>query len=212
MKSVVVVGITGGTGSGKSTIASLLCQMCFPGKSIIIDQDSYYKDRSHLPVGERGRCNFDDPDAIDFDLLTRQLNQLRSGIPITKPIYCFKEHVRKKETIPVLPAEIVLVEGMLILCHPDVRSCFDAKIFVDAPADIRLIRRVQRDIKERGRDIDSVIRQYLATVKPMHDLYVEPAKKYADLIVKNADSLDRNGYVVSAILEHINLVCGGGLR
>jgi uridine kinase len=212
MGEIVMVGIAGGTGSGKTTIASVLCQMCLPDKSIIIDQDSYYKDRSHLPVGERMKCNFDEPDAIDFELLIEHLNQFRSGAPIARPVYCFKEHIRKKETIQVLPAEIVVVEGMLILCHPEVRNCLDLKVFVDAPADIRLIRRLQRDIGERGRDTESVIQQYVATVKPMHDLYVEPTRKYADLVVENGDSLNLKEFAVSPILDRINLVRGGGLR
>lgn len=212
MSNIVVIGITGGTGSGKSTIASLLCQKCFPDKSIIIDQDSYYKDRSHLPVVERGKCNFDEPDSVDFDLLFDHLTRLRSGLPIDKPVYCFTEHIRKKETTAIPRKKIVVVEGMLILCHPDVRSCFDVKVFVDAPANIRFIRRVQRDLKERGRDIFSVINQYLTTVKPMHDLHVEPTKSHADLIVENGDTIDLNEHAVLPIAEHIKRVCGDDLR
>jgi len=212
MSEIVIVGITGGTGSGKSTIASLLCQKYFPDKSVIIDQDSYYTDRSHLPVIERGKCNFDEPDTIDFNLLIKHLTQLRSGLPILKPVYCFKEHVRKSETVVVPPTKIVVVEGMFILCDPEVRSCFNVKVFVDAPADIRFVRRIQRDIKERGRDIDSVITQYLATVKPMHDLHVEPIKSYADLIVRNVDAIELNEHLVSIIAGHITRVCGGWLR
>jgi len=212
MSKIIIVGITGGTGSGKSTIASLLCQTSYPEKSIIIDQDSYYKDRSHLCLLDREKCNFDEPDAVDFDLLFDHLTRLRSGLPIDKPVYCFKEHIRKKETMVVFPKQIVFVDGMLILCNSEVRNFFDVKVFVDAPADIRFIRRVHRDIKERGRDIDSVINQYLTTVKPMHNLHVEPTKKYADVIIDNGDSVDPRKYAVLHIADYIYRIYGGYLR
>lgn len=180
-KQVVLVGIAGGTGSGKTTLAEKIHQ-AFP-EAVLISQDSYYKDLSYLPMEERGKKNFDHLDSLDFTLLRKHLINLRNGFPIEQPIYSFHVHARENETKWIEPANIVLVEGILLLAAPEVRDLFDIKIFVDTDDDIRVLRRIERDIQERSRDFVGVKEQYLKTVKPMHHIFVEPSKKYADIIV-----------------------------
>ncbi|KRQ86861.1 Uridine kinase [Caloramator mitchellensis] len=183
MSKPLLIGIAGGTGSGKSTVAKEIFQS-LPGENIVvIEQDSYYKDQSHLSLEDRVKTNYDHPDAFDTELLIEHLKTLLNGNPIDKPIYDFEVHNRKKETVKVEPKDIIILEGILILAEPEIRNLLDIKIFVDTDADVRIIRRIRRDIKERGRTIDSVIEQYMGVVRPMHLQFVEPTKRYADIII-----------------------------
>ncbi len=183
MNKPIVIGIAGGTGSGKSTVANEIYN-ALPKESIVkIEQDSYYKDQSELSFEERIKTNYDHPDAFDTELLLAHLQALISGQSIEKPIYDFEIHNRKPETINVSSKDIIILEGILILVEPEIRNMLDIKLFVDTDADVRIVRRLQRDIKERGRTIDSVIEQYLNVVRPMHLQFVEPTKRYADIII-----------------------------
>lgn len=179
----ILIGITGGTGSGKSTVAQeIFCSL--PEKNIvIIEQDSYYKEQSHLSFEDRIKTNYDHPFAFDNDLLIEHLKALMSGQSINKPIYDFEVHNRRKETETVFPKDIIILEGILLLDDERIRELLDIKIFVDTDSDVRIIRRIIRDIKERGRTLDSVIEQYLTTVRPAHMQFIEPSKKYADIII-----------------------------
>lgn len=178
-----VIGIAGGTGSGKTTVAEeILC--CFPGESIVlIHQDSYYKDLSSLKPGEREEINFDHPDALDNDLLVKHIKNLKEGGTIQKPVYDFKTHTRRKETLAVKPGKVILLEGILVLGDQRLRDLMDIKLYVDTDPDIRFIRRLQRDLENRGRTLKSVIEQYSSTVRPMHFEFIEPTKRYADVII-----------------------------
>lgn len=183
MMKPILIGITGGTGSGKSTIAKEICSR-FDEKCIaIIQQDSYYKQQNNISPEERVKTNYDHPDAFDTELLVEHLKKLVNGEDIEKPIYDFETHNRKKETILVESREIIIVEGILVLQEPTIRDLLDIKIFVDTDADVRIIRRLVRDINERGRSIESVINQYLNVVRPMHMQFTEPSKRYADIII-----------------------------
>ena len=183
MKRPILIGITGGTGSGKSTIAKEIYQKFNEDCIAMIEQDSYYKDQSHLSMEERTKTNYDHPNAFDTSLLVEHLKMLLSSEAIEKPIYDFELHNRKEETIRVEPREIIIVEGILILQSKEVRDLLDIKIYVDTDADVRIIRRILRDINERGRTVDSVINQYLNVVRPMHMQFTEPTKSYADIII-----------------------------
>ena len=178
----MVIGICGGTGSGKTTVSHKILD-AVGDRVVYIQHDHYYKDLSHLPLEERRGLNFDHPDALDTDLLVEHLVQLRAGCGIERPVYDFTVHTRKAETVRITPKTAVLLEGILIFEHARLRSLMDIKIFVDTDADIRLIRRLRRDIAERGRTLESVIEQYQKTVRPMHLEFVEPSKRYADLII-----------------------------
>lgn len=179
----ILIGITGGTGSGKSTVAKAIFD-CLPEKNItIIQQDSYYKDQSHLPMEKRVQTNYDHPLAFDTELMLQQLKDLLDNKAIQKPIYNFSMHTREKETILVEPKDIIILEGIMILEDEKLRDLMDIKIFVDTDADVRIIRRITRDIKERGRTLESVIEQYLNTVRPAHLQFIEPNKRYADIII-----------------------------
>ncbi len=180
---MLIVGIAGGTGSGKTTVVRKIIEKLPKDSVAVLSQDSYYKDQSHLPLEERQKINFDHPNAIEFDLLIDHIKKLKKGQPIEQPIYSYVTCTRAKETIRVEPKEVVIVEGILVLAVPELRKLFDIKVFVDADADDRLIRVIHRDIEERGRDVATVLKRYQQTVKPMHEQFIEPSKKYADLIV-----------------------------
>lgn len=183
MNKPILIGIAGGTGSGKTTVANEIYN-ALPEESIAkIEQDSYYKDQSALSYEERIKTNYDHPDAFDTELLISHLEDLISGKSIEKPTYDFEKHNRNSETVKVNSKDIIIVEGFMILVEPKIREMLDIKLFVDTDADVRIMRRLQRDIKERGRTIDSVVDQYLNVVRPMHLQFVEPTKRYADLII-----------------------------
>jgi uridine kinase len=192
MKHPMLIGIAGGTGSGKSTFADRLLAL-FPNEITLISYDNYYKPQDHLEFEERTKTNYDCPDALDTDLLVKHLRQLQNGDAVDVPNYDFKLHTRKAEMTRLEPSPIIIVDGILTFHDERLREMFDIKIFTDADADERILRRLRRDVNERGRDIDGVINQYLGTVKPMHGIYVEPTKKYADIIInggKNKTALD----------------------
>ena len=179
----VILGLSGGTGSGKTTIAEEISRCLGPDNCVIIHQDSYYLDRSLLPSDDRNRINFDHPSAFEWELLKKHLADLRAGRAIDKPIYSFHTHTRMPETMRVDPRRVLVVEGILVLEDPELRRMMDIKIYVDADADVRFIRRLDRDLRERGRSIESVVDQYMSTVRPMHLQFVEPSKRYADIII-----------------------------
>ncbi|MBM3306936.1 MAG: uridine kinase [Candidatus Eisenbacteria bacterium] len=181
--SPIVIGIGGGTGSGKTTVALEVRKHFAEESVVIIHHDSYYVDRSSLPATERTRLNYDHPDAFDNALLLEHLRELRAGGPIEKPVYDFETHCRLPETVTVRPAGIVLLEGILVLAEPALRELMDIKLYVDTDADERFIRRLRRDVTRRGRNMDQVVEQYLRTVRPMHLQFVEPSKRYADVII-----------------------------
>ncbi len=180
---MLTVGIAGGTGSGKTTVVRKLIEMLPPGEVVILPQDSYYKDNSHISIEERQKINFDHPDSVEWSLLMAHLAELRAGRPVEMPIYSYLTCLRSRETIPIRPAEVVVVEGILVLVDPGVRSMLDIKVFVDADADDRLGRVIQRDIVERGRSVLVVLERYNMTVKPSHLQFIEPSKRYADIII-----------------------------
>ncbi len=183
MKKPVIIGIAGGTGSGKSTITKELIKLIDEKDVTIIEQDSYYKDQSNLPFEERVKTNYDHPFAFDNELLVSQLKDLIAGKAIEKPVYDFSIHNRTEETKRVEPKDVIILEGILILAEKEIRDLLDIKVFVDTDADVRIIRRILRDMKDRGRSLDSVILQYMNTVRPAHIQFVEPSKRYADIII-----------------------------
>lgn len=182
MKRPVIIGVAGGSGSGKTTVVRNICER-LEGLVAVIEQDAYYKDQSHLPMEERRKTNYDHPLAFDNDLLISHLRQLLQRKPIEKPVYDYTQHTRSRETVTVEPRDVILLEGILILEDEGLRALMDIKVFVDTDADLRILRRLERDVKTRGRSLDSVIQQYLTTVRPMHQQFVEPSKRYADLII-----------------------------
>ncbi|MBO8127399.1 MAG: uridine kinase [Firmicutes bacterium] len=177
-----VVGIAGGTGSGKTSVAKAIADS-IPEQSVILPQDAYYKANWDLPFEERAKQNYDHPDAFDTELFIQDILALKAGKTIQRPVYSFAEHIRLKETVTVEPKEIILVEGILIFAEERLRKLFDVKVYVDTDADVRILRRLMRDLKERGRSLDSVVDQYLTSVKPMHEAFVEPTKRFADIII-----------------------------
>ena len=181
--SHLVIGVAGGSGSGKTTVAQTILQRVGPDRISFLQHDSYYKDLSGLPQPQRAEVNFDHPNSLDNDMLVRHILFLREGKPVDVPIYDFSTHSRTDKTFVVQPRPVILVEGILIFTEPELRDLFDVKIFVDTDSDIRFIRRLQRDITERGRTTESVIKQYQSTVRPMHMEFVEPSKRYADIII-----------------------------
>ena len=178
-----MIGIAGGSGSGKSTVARNVAQALGTGTVAFIDMDGYYANFAHLPMDERRKVNWDHPSAFDWDLLVEQLTQLASGTPIEKPVYDFVTHTRSAASVTIPPADVIVIDGILLFFDARVRDLCDVKVFVDADADIRLIRRIRRDMKKRGRPLDEILDQYLKTVQPMHLEFVEPTKRYADVIV-----------------------------
>ena len=205
MKRPIFIGITGGTGSGKSTIAKEIYRQFGEDCIAMIEQDSYYKDQSHLSMEDRVKTNYDHPNAFDNNLLVSHLESLLNGHSIQKPSYDFSIHNRIEDTTKVEPKEIVIVEGILILEDPRIRELLDIKIYVDTDADVRIIRRMVRDINERGRTIESVINQYLNVVKPMHNQFTEPTKKFADLIIPEGG---HNKVAIDIIVAKIKGVLG----
>lgn len=199
----MVIGIAGGTGSGKTTLTLGLKERFGDAVSILY-HDNYYKRHDELPYEERCKLNYDHPDAFDTPLMVADLDALRWGETVFSPTYDYTVHNRAEETLEVRPAPVVLVEGILIFAEPALRERMDIKIFVDTDADVRILRRIMRDVKKRGRSLDSVVQQYLTTVKPMHEQFVEPSKRYADLIVpeggKNAVAMDM---IVQRVRSHL---------
>jgi uridine kinase len=196
----VIIGIAGGTGSGKTTVARALYDSVGPGRIEWISHDAYYRDFGHLDGAARHAINFDHPDSLESDLLVRHLDALMSGKAVDIPLYDFTTHSRKRETQRVEPRRVVIVEGILVLAEPEIRKRIEIKLYVDTPPDIRFVRRLMRDIESRGRSLQSVVRQYLETVRPMHEEFVEPSKRYADLIIPEGGE---NRVAIDAILSRI---------
>ena len=203
MNDLLVIGIAGGTGSGKTTLMKNIIQR-FGGAVTVLSHDNYYKRHDELPLEEREKLNYDEPDALETDLMARHLEQLRRGEAIDCPVYDFTVHNRSDETIRVVPQRVIIVEGILIFENEPLRNLMDIRIFVDTDADIRLCRRIKRDVNKRGRTLESVLTQYQQTVKPMHEKYVEPSKRFADIVVpeggKNAVALD---LIMGRIQRHL---------
>ena len=186
---MLVIGIAGGTGSGKTTVVNKIINSFPPGEVAVLPQDSYYKDSSHIPPAERSKINFDEPAAIEWSLLEQQLRELKEGKAIEMPTYSYLTCTRQEETVRVEPRDVVIVEGILVLNDVRLRSMMDVKVFVDAAADDRLIRVIARDCDERRRTPEAVITRYEEVLKPMHSLYIEPSKRYADLIVPQGGNI-----------------------
>ena len=180
---MLIIGIAGGTGSGKSTVVKKIIENLPQDEIVLLPQDSYYKDNGHVPVEERQSINFDHPDAFDWPLLSQQVAMLQAGKSIEQPTYSYLTCTRQSETIHIEPRDIVLIEGILALADPDLRKSMDLKVFVDADPDERLIRVIQRDVIERGRSAEAVMERYVRVLKPMHQQFIEPCKRYADLII-----------------------------
>ncbi|RZJ54554.1 MAG: uridine kinase [Flavobacterium sp.] len=182
---MLIIGLAGGTGSGKTTVVHQIMNELPDTEVGVISQDSYYKETHNLSFDERALINFDHPRAIDFELLVKHLKALKAGETIDQPVYSFIQHNRTDDTVSTHPRKVMIVEGILILTNPELRELFDIKIFVHADSDERLIRRLKRDISERGRDIDEVLNRYQNTLKPMHEQFIEPSKAFADIIIPN---------------------------
>lgn len=198
----LTLGIAGGTGSGKTTIVRRLFEAIGPNIGVLLDLDSYYHDLNNLPLTKRGWRNFDCPEAIDFPLVTEHLRCLRAGRPIDKPIYSFPEHARLSQTVRVEPTPLIVVEGILALAYEPLLPLLDLKLYVDAPADIRFIRRLTRDVSERERQIDWVISQYIEIVQPMHERYVEPSRDHADLILPHTRENSQAIHVLASFIRY----------
>ncbi|KFF02376.1 uridine kinase [Flavobacterium reichenbachii] len=182
---MLIIGLAGGTGSGKTTVVHQIMTELPDTEVGVISQDSYYKETTNLSFDERALINFDHPRSIDFDLLVKHLKALKAGETIDQPVYSFIQHNRTDDTVSTHPRKVMIVEGILILTNPELRELFDIKIFVHADSDERLVRRLKRDISERGRDIDEVLNRYQNTLKPMHEQFIEPSKAFADIIIPN---------------------------
>ncbi|HLV69736.1 MAG TPA: uridine kinase [Xanthomarina sp.] len=199
---MLIIGIAGGTGCGKTTVVNQILNQLPEREVGVISQDSYYKDTSHLSFDERVKINFDHPRSIDFELLESHLKELKKGNDIHQPVYSFIKHNRTGDTILTHPRKVMIVEGILILTNPELRDMFDIKIFVHADSDERLIRRLKRDITERGRDIEEVLSRYQNTLKPMHQQFIEPMKEYADIIIPNNKYNTVAIDIVKTIINH----------
>ena len=195
-----VIGVGGGSGAGKGALVGALCRHA--GRVAVLDLDSYYLDRGGVAPDERARINFDEPSAIDADLVAEHVATLAVGTAVAKPVYSFVTHSRV-DVVTVAPAPVVVVEGLFTLWWPRLRDLLDVAVYVDAPADLRLARRLERDVRERGRDLESVLRQYTATVRPMHQRYVEPTRGYADVVIVNDGDLDASVEAFVKVAETI---------
>lgn len=202
MQGIVVIGVAGGTGSGKTTLVKRL-QEAFLEEVVILSHDHYYKANSHLALEERKKLNYDHPCSFDTAMMVEHVKKLKQGEPIERPQYSFIEHTRMEETIHFKSAKVIIVEGILVFENKELMDQMDIKIFVDTDADVRIIRRIMRDVQERGRSLESVIHQYLTTVKPMHEEFVEPSKKYADLIVPEGGF---NSVAISILIDKIKSI------
>ncbi len=198
---MLIIGIAGGTGSGKTTVVNKIISSCPKGEVAVIPQDSYYKDSSHVPPQERSKINFDEPDAIEWPLLVQQLRELKEGKAIEMPTYSYLTCTRQEETVHVEPCDVVIVEGILVLTDPVMRSMMDVKCFVDADPDDRLIRVIARDCIERGRTPQIVIDRYQDVLKPMHSMYIEPTKQFADLIIPQGGT---NAVAIGLLTDYID--------
>ena len=203
---MLIIGIAGGAGSGKTTVVRKIIERLPNDAVAVLEQDAYYRDSSHLPMEERQQINFDHPDSVEFALLFAHLCKLSNGETIEQPVYSYSDYARMKETVKVEPKQIIIVEGILVLSQPYLREIMGLKVFVDAEADDRLIRVIHRDVLKRGRNVDQILQRYEATVKPMHLQFIEPTKRYADLIIpqggKNHVAID---IVSSSILHKIGM-------
>jgi uridine kinase len=198
---MLIVGIAGGTGSGKTTVVKRITECLPPGEVVIIPQDSYYKDSSHLPLEQRQEINFDHPASIEFELLVDHVAKLKVGKPIDQPIYSYLTCTRAAETVTIIPKDIVIIEGILVFTNPELRDLMDIKVFVDADADDRLARVISRDIVERGRSVNKMLKRYEKTVKPMHLQFIEPTKRYADIIVPQGGNNSVAINILTTIIE-----------
>ncbi|MEX3744942.1 uridine kinase [Lysinibacillus xylanilyticus] len=210
VKRPVVIGIAGGSCSGKTSVTRAIYDVFRDHSVVVIEQDFYYKDQSHLTFEERLGTNYDHPLAFDNDLLIEHIKKLLVRQPIDKPVYDYVQHTRAEEVVHVEPVDVIILEGILVLEDSDLRDLMDIKLFVDTDSDLRIIRRIMRDIKERGRTTDSVIEQYLSAVRPMHNLFIEPTKRYADIIIPeggdNEVAIDLMVTKIKTILETDNVL------
>ncbi|MGE0077061.1 MAG: uridine kinase [Bacteroidales bacterium] len=198
---MLIIGIAGGTGSGKTTVVNRIIESLPQGEVVVIPQDSYYRDSSHLPLEQRQEINFDHPDSIEFELLAEHIQTLKDGKPVEQPIYSYLTCTRAKETITIQPRHVIIVEGILIFSCESLRKLMDIKVFVDADADDRLSRVIARDIVERGRSVNKVLERYDKTVKPMHLQFIEPTKRYADIIVPQGGNNSVAINILTSIIE-----------
>jgi len=205
METPVIIGIAGGTGSGKTTVARAIYDRVGSGRIEWISHDSYYRNFDGLSTAERHKINFDHPDSLETELLIRHLDVLAKGSSVEVPMYDFATHSRRTDTQRVEPKRVIIVEGILVLAEAELRKRIDIKLFVDTPADIRFVRRLTRDIQTRGRSLDSVVQQYLTTVRPMHEEFVEPSKRYADLIIPEGGE---NQVALDAIIARVERLVG----
>jgi len=196
----LIIGIAGGTGSGKTTVAKKIAQALPQASVAFLDMDGYYRNLAHLPMDERRQVNWDHPEAFDLDLFVSHLKQLARGEPVEKPVYDFTTHVRRSRTERITPADVIVVDGILLFVDERVRALCDVKVFVDADPDIRLVRRIQRDMSERDRPLEEILQQYLTTVRPMQQQFVEPSKRYADIILPRGGD---NAVAIEMILTTI---------
>ncbi len=199
----VVIGIAGGSGSGKTTVQKRVLEAFGPRRIALLDHDAYYRDLEHLAPEERARFNFDHPDALETELMVQHLDSLLAGEAVQKPTYDFTNHSRRAETQHIDPMPVVVVEGILVLAERELRQRMDIKLYVDAPDDVRLMRRIERDLHERGRSIDSVLGQYRRTVRPMHLEFVEPSKRHADVIIPRGG---QNRVAIDMVLSRIQML------
>ena len=209
MSDVITIGIAGGTGSGKTTITRRILDE-FGGDVSVLYHDNYYKRHDDIPFAERKKLNYDHPNAFDTPLLVQHLDALRAGQAIECPTYDYTVHNRAAETITVRPAKVIVVEGILIFAEPELRERLDIKLFVDTDADVRILRRIVRDVRDRGRDLESIVTQYLTTVKPMHEAFVEPSKRNADIIVpnggENTTAIEMLAHHIRSLIEKANMM------